>query len=204
MLTPRVATQPDGVHIRVTNTSSLDLSFQVEGVGGDNAPVGERESVWPDAPGEVRLRCLDPTVDAGPPGGYVSIEIADPAGLYVSPELECASVVAMTPEYPEAWMGYQGDPVEAVRVLLTGLLEGDVVERAGYPESTEPILRIVREGAVGRVHLRDDGEGGWLLDTLERCDQPGVEFGVGGRGGAALPAWMVRVVPDAAVPRTRT
>jgi hypothetical protein len=178
LLTPRVAAQPDGVHVRVTNTSSLDLSLQVEGVGGDNAPVGERESVWQLAPGEVRLRCLDPAVDAGSPGGYVTVEVVDPAGLYVSPELGCASVVGMTPEYAEGWMGYQGDPVEAARVLLTGLLEGDVVERAGYPGSTEPIVRIVREGAVvGSVHLRDDGQGGWLLDTLERCDQPGVDFG---------------------------
>jgi hypothetical protein len=178
LLTPRVAAHPDGVHVRVTNTSSLDLSLQVEGVGGDNAPVGERESVWPVAPGEVRLRCLDPAVDAGSPGGYVTVQVADPAGLYVSPELECTSVVGMTPEYAEGWMGYQGDPVEAARVLLTGLFEGDVVERAGYPESSEPIVRVVREGAVvGRVHLRDDGQGGWLLDTLERCDQSGVEFG---------------------------
>lgn len=177
VLTPRVAAQPDGVHVRVTNTSSLDLSLQVEGVGGDNAPVGEHESVWPLAPSEVRLRCLDPAVDAGSPGGYVTVQVVDPAGLYVSPELDCSSVVAMTPEYPEGWMGYQGDPVEAARVLLTGLLEGDVVERAGYPQSSEPVVRIVREGVVvGRVHLREDGQGGWLLDTLERCDQPGIGF----------------------------
>jgi hypothetical protein len=187
-LTPVVAAQPDGVHVRVTNTSSLDLSLQIEGIGGDNAPVGEHESVLPLAPGEVRLRCVDPASDAGSPGEYVTVEVVDPAGLYVSPELECTSVVGMTPEYPEGWMGYRGDPVEAARVLLTGLLESDVVERAGYPQSSEPIVRIVREGAVvGRVHLREDGQGGWLLDTLERCDDPGIEFGWGDEAAKPYP-----------------
>jgi hypothetical protein len=178
VLTPRVAAQPDGVHIVVTNTSSVDLSLQIEGVGGDNADVGEHELVWPLAPGPVRVRCLDPTADAGSEGGYGSLEVVDPDGVYVSPELECSNAVTMFVDDFGEGVGDHDDPADVARAHLTGLADDDVVERAGYPDSPEPVIRIVRDGVVvGRLDLFPDSQGGWLLSSLERCDTTDTVFG---------------------------
>jgi hypothetical protein len=72
--------------------------------------------------------------------------------------------------------GEVGDPVEVVRGGLRGLLDGDVVEVAGYPEyGTEALVRVMRAGRiVAVVHLSRTTAGGWLLDRIVRCPDAGV------------------------------
>jgi len=144
--------------------------------------------VWQLPPGDVTVSC-GVISDAGTRvASSASLSIVDPNGYYVPDALDCSNIVGMSPEYAEGWLGYQGDPVEAAHVLLTGLLADDVVERAGYPESSEPIVRIVRDGAVvGRVRLFSDQQGGWLLGALDRCDEPGISFGWGDEATKPFP-----------------
>jgi len=98
MWSSSVRPQADGVHILVTNTSDIDLSLQFRDLGGDNAPVGRHEVVWPIAPGPVELRCLDPySQDAGAPGGYVGLEVVDPEPLPKDHPLWSMTNVTITP-----------------------------------------------------------------------------------------------------------
>ncbi len=177
VLTPDVAAQSDGVHISVTNTSSSDLSLQFKDVGGDNAPVGTNEVVWPIAPGPLQLRCMDPNADAGTPGGYVQLGVYDPQGFYVPFDLQCATgqAVGGNADYVTGAKGEQGDPVDITKKNATGLLPSDTVEAAGYPQAPERIVRVVRDGnVVANFHYVDDGRGGWLRNSYNACVDAGI------------------------------
>ena len=179
VLTPEVAAQPDGVHLRVTNTSSIDLSLQFRDIGGDNAPVGESDVVWPLAPGTVEVRCLAPALDAGSPEGWVSLMVVDQNGIYHPLALECAGgAVGGSPSYAEGARGWEGDPVDIVREHGIGLLPSDDVSYAGYPNQQQPQVRVVGEGAVvGVFEFFDDGHGGWLMGSYQACGDAGVGLG---------------------------
>jgi hypothetical protein len=77
----------------------------------------------------------------------------------------------MSPAYAPGAVGDRGDPAEIARMRLTGLEDGDVVERAGYPlGGGTAIVRVVRDGTViAKAELFEDGQGGWLLSGLEGC-----------------------------------
>jgi hypothetical protein len=174
-----VSAQADGVHIAITATGDVPVSLGIEGVGGTGAEPGEREeTVWSIAPSETTVSC-------GLMGGSGSdilssaeLVVVDPKGLHVPAELDCTSDegYGMAPSYGEGSTGVPGDPVQVVKDHVTGLEFDDRVERAGYPESEEPLVRIVRAGAVtGLVTLFDDGQDGWLLSSIEGCG--GTQFG---------------------------
>jgi hypothetical protein len=103
----------------------------------------------------------------------------DPDGLYVPVGLDCASVVGEAGSYADGATGYTGDPVQIARDHLSGLEFDDLVERALYPESEQPVVRVVRDGAVvATVRFFDDGPG--LARRFSRCaDTP---IGSAGRG----------------------
>ncbi len=220
--TPVVRAQPDGFHITVVNQGDEEVSFSVfqnvgltpEGAGdvavssgaggGNGAPPGESSSVWTYPPGTYSLSCA-PTPEPGEAGvaGIGKLEVVDPDGHYVPAELECATGEAYGSGAAYAAggddaepTGFAGDPVQVARDHVFGIEFDDVVERAGYPESEQPIIRIVRDGAVvGKVTLRDDGSGSWLDDTVEGCggtqfgwseDITGVSGPIGETGGGSL------------------
>ena len=172
-----VIAQPDGVHVGVTASGDLPVSFSVGDLGGDGAEPGERtETVWQLAPGESAISCSVESPEFGGVASAASLNVVDPNGYFVPAELSCASVVGQIPEYGEGARGFAGDPVQVVRDHVSGLEFDDTVERALYPESELPVVRVVRDGdVVARTTLRDDGRGGWLVDTLENCD--GTLFG---------------------------
>jgi len=176
VLTPEVAAQSDGVHIHVTNTSPQDLSLEFRDFGGDNAPVGNSEVVWPFPPGTVELRCMDPYLDNGVPAGYVTLGVVDQNGIYHPLALECVGgAVGGFPSYAEGARGWEGDPVDIVREHGIGLLPSDDVSYAGYPKQQQPQVRVVREGAVvGVFEFFDDGHGGWLMSSYQACGDAGV------------------------------
>jgi hypothetical protein len=93
----------------------------------------------------------------------------------VDTTLDCErGIESSTSDYGADAKGLRGSPAEVVRKALAGLLEpGDVVERAGYPESAETWVRVVRGGEVAvTVTLTNDGAGGWLVETVNRCAEP--------------------------------
>lgn len=196
--TPVVRTQPDGFHVVVRNVgdeplglSVRDLGSTVEGDGnvavsggeggGDNAPPGETTTVWTFPPGTYSFSC-SPPIEPGQGGiaGIGTLDVVDPDGHYVPAEIQCANGEAYgsAPAYAVGVgaTGFAGDPVQVVRDHVSGLKFDDLVERAGYPESEQPVVRVVRDGVVaGKVTLFDDGQGGWRVSAIEGCG--GTQFG---------------------------
>ena len=164
----RVAAQADGVHFHILNASGRQLGFEMQGIGGDNAPETEGTLVWPVPPGIVGIRCR--TFDPGDPP-WVKVEVVDPAGFYVPDKVTCAGTVANGSfDFIEGAQGEAGDPVDLTRRRYPGIRAGDVVERAGYAVPGEQKVRVVRDGVVEIVATyQSDGAGGWLAVSDEVC-----------------------------------
>jgi hypothetical protein len=190
----------------VTNVADVPISFSGES-WGDGAAPGERvEVVWPVPPGAATVSCSVEDPSFGGVASSATVTVVDPEGLYVPADLECATGEAygQAPSYVEGAKGFAGEPAQVVRDHVTGLEFDDVVDPGGYPESAEPVVRIVRDGAVvGKVTLFDDGRGGWLLSSLEGCS--GTSFGwsdepsgVTGATGPAESPFLSMCVPEGA------
>jgi hypothetical protein len=193
-----VAARPDGIHIQATTIGDTPVAFHVaEDAGpdaavssqgrGTNDPTGELILLSP--PGRYVLSCTAPQ-EGGV--GIASLEVVDPNGSFVPAEPECSSGEGwgMAPAYAPGAVGDRGDPVEIARMRLSGLQDGDDIERAGYPQGQgTAIVRVVRAGnVIAKAELFDDGQGGWLLSSLEGCgdapfgwssDDPGPEGSTG-------------------------
>jgi hypothetical protein len=187
--TPVVATQPDGVHVEVSNPTDQTLSFSIgPDIGSPDAAVsalapGTVDLVLTNAPGPMSFSC-SPPLEEGQAGvsGLGSFEVVDPVGNYVPADLECVvgsaygSGAAQPAGGGGGASGFAGDPVQVVRDHVSGLEFDDLVERAGYLGTEVPVIRIVRAGAiVGKITLSGDGSGGWLLSSIEGCG--GTQFG---------------------------
>jgi hypothetical protein len=174
--TPVIQPRADGVHLRTTNGTGEDRAIEAEEVGGDDAPVGVSETIWQIGPGTTRVRCFDMQADAGIDVGWVSLAMVDPEGIYRSAELDCAGAIVGSIDYVEGATSEHGDPVILTKAAVIGLLLGDVVEAAGYPEAADRRVRIVRGSRViawlGWSRTQD---GGWLLDTQAFCSGTGIE-----------------------------
>ena len=186
--TSLIRTQPDGVHVDFVNSADEPLVFTFRfpqewnspdssvsdgpGPDGDVYEPGRISTVGLWAPGTYSVVCWNPTT--GEMAAAAQLEVVDPAGHYVPWEPECDGAAwGMAPGYAEGATGDRGDPLDVARARLTRLEEGDVVERALYPASTtDPVIRIVRGGRVFvAATLFDDGQGGWLLGSLEGCGE---------------------------------
>ena len=170
--TDRVAAQPDGVRFHVTSPEA-GRAFDIDGVGGDNAPSPSGTLVFPIAPGTVRIWCgpSEPSET-----DWVTIEVVDPLGVYVPVSMTCTTGAHGSFDFVEGARGERGDPVAIARRHLDGLRPGDSVERAGYPATDERKVRVMRDGSIAWVGtFISDGKGGWLLGATDTCG--GVEFG---------------------------
>ena len=171
-----VKPQPDGVHFDIVNSSGADLSFQWAfsgGGGGDNAPEQKGTLVVPMPPPGGTVDC-SPAASASEPSEAqgVMIKVVDPDGLWTSDSLECPDGSQVTGSGSvEAHDSNEGDPVEIARAEFHGLEPNDVVERAGYPESSERKVRVVRDGRVIAMAEYWRGEGGWYRDNIASCGE---------------------------------
>jgi hypothetical protein len=105
-------------------------------------------------------------IDTSP---IADLRVADPAGSYIPIGMDCP-MSSQAPDHAPGAAGFQGDPVEVARQHLSGLEYNDAVERAGYPSSRQPIVRVVRnDDVVAMATFTGDGQGGWLVDTLATC-----------------------------------
>lgn len=208
-----VTAQPDGVHVAIRNTGDTTVSLSIEGLGGEGADPGQRkETVWQIPPGATTVSCSKVTDGGAGVASSAGLNVVDPNGSYVPAELECATgeVYGSGGAYADGATGFEGDPVQVVRDHVSGIEFDDLIERAGYPDSQRPVIRVVRDGAVvGKVTLRDDGSGGWLDDTVEGCG--GTRFGwsveptgVSGSPGPSGAAWEALCSSTRAVEGTDT
>ena len=168
--TPLVRTQPDGIHIRFVNTSGRELTFGIEDAfGGEAILVGGGTFVYTFGPGTYRLTCAEAMRD---------FAIVDPDRLYTSAACAEDGGTIGTNEYGTGARGPRGTLLDVARAQLRGLMPGDVVERAGYPEASgAKLVRVVRQGQVVAVlWYIDDGHGGWLIDHTWSCPGSDVAF----------------------------
>lgn len=169
----RVRARADGVHVEVRNaTRSPDVAFSFSGPGrrGDEIAVTTSGvAVAQMAPGRNRVWCTSGTHDGGPVG---ILEVVDPDGLYVPPDPRCpGDRLLWTHVDFEFASPEKGDLVKIARRGFTGLRSGDVVERAGYPESDPALVRVVRRGRVVAVADYERVGGGWLGGSSLGCGQ---------------------------------
>jgi len=209
VLTPEIRPQPDGVGFEVDNRSNAVLSFEIENFGGGNAPVGVRTINPPDTegadwavpPGAVHVRCLASSQDVGSDQGWQALTISDPQKIYLPASVECApgdgATIGIMDHVSDA-TGQQGDPVDLTRTLLAAQLRsGDNVEHAGYPDTVNAKVRVVRDGKViAVVRWTAAQDGGWLPDETQECGSfapggappnlhvPPTSGSVGGRSGS--------------------
>jgi hypothetical protein len=169
-----VDAQPDGVHVAVTNAADEHISFTVGGhestmyvVGDGGADPGERkEIVLGLPPGDADVSCV-----LGSKGGIdtspiADLRVEDPTGSFTPIGMECP----MSSQHVDDATGFQGDPIEVARQHLSGLEYDDAVERVGYPNSRQPVVRVVRNGdVVAMATFKNDEQGGWLVDTVVTC-----------------------------------
>ena len=196
-----VDAQPDGVHVAVTNLAAERVSFTVGGseaevyvVDQGQADPGERkELVVALPPGDANVSCVLGSLGGIDTSPLADLRVKDPGGLYVPIGMDCP----MASQRPDATDGFRGEPVEVARQHLSGLEFDDAVERAGYPSSEQPVVRVGRNGDVlAMLTLIDDGQGGWLPETLAACVNVPIGWsndvtGVSGPSGSSGPsnAW---------------
>ncbi len=179
---PAVRPQRDGVHILVENRTGEDMgiSYRQGTLGaGDNADRGLNEVVWPIAPGRADLLCTGNREI--PEDGWTSVEVVDPEGLWVSPELDCGLGGLVAGQgggsYAEPPTGDRRNPVEIAREFFAPLREGDVVEPAGYPKAQHRLVRLVRDGETIAVAEYVDASfaggaprSGWIQNGYQACE----------------------------------
>jgi hypothetical protein len=185
VLTPQIRPQPDGVHFRIDNRTGVHLGFEFRfgesGAGGDNAPVGTSEITRSDVPpGDVLVTCWDfrgqPALPKDP-DEFVTLAVVDEDGIWTSPNLDCgdAGWVTGTGDYGEGAKGVVGDPVDLAKDHFQGLRATDLVRSVGYPQEEQPVVGVVRDGTtIATAEYLSDGEGGWLLSTVSRCQDSGL------------------------------
>ena len=169
-----VDAQSDGVHLAVTNLADERISFTADGsessmyvVGQGEADPGDRkEIVLGLPPGDAHVSCVVASKSGIDTSPMADLRVVDPSDSYVPIGMDCP----MSSQATEDATGFQGDPIDIARQHLSGLEYDDAVERAGYPLSDSPIVRVRRNGdVVAMATFRDDGQGGWRIDTLVTC-----------------------------------
>jgi hypothetical protein len=167
--TPRIQVRRDGPHFSVDNQSEMDVVIVNS---SDN--TAEIDPSRPEAvldltpPGEILVGCFTHDELVGVNlrtlsvrDGMVPIDIVDPAGLYVSPHLDCPEeeMVEEGPYFPDPANDFDS-PEHLIRSVVPGVRANDIVEPVSYPETQDRDWRVVRQGrVVGLVYLPRHPEG---------------------------------------------
>ena len=177
--TRRVRTHQDGVHLRLVNESESPLSYEINddrtGGRGGSVPVGASSHVVALAPGHLRVRCYD---ESEPDSGRrrdTTFDVVDSDGFWTPSVLECdgRTYSSTSLDYAPGTPGERGTAIEVAREHLqrNGLRAHEALERAGHPEVSPTLVRLVRNGAVVAVVslVRPPG-GGYLVEQFDRCE----------------------------------
>jgi hypothetical protein len=114
------------------------------------------------------------------PGKGCSTEYASvvsPAGLTPTPATpDCgdAGAVSGISDYGAGAKGLVGDPVDLARDHFQRLLDTDVVQLVSQGDE-QATVAVVRDGTTVATAVYDsDGQGGWLLSEVTRCQDSGL------------------------------
>ena len=152
------------------------------GGGGENADRGRTSLFLNVPPGHLGVRCSAGVADAGSDQGWVELEITDPNGFWVSPNLDCqggggvGASVSSSGSYAGPPEGDLRDPVEIAREFFDPK-PGDEVVAAGYELGERRTVILVRDGrTIAAVDYVDASFGGgkpgsgWIDDGYVACD----------------------------------
>lgn len=178
VLTKRVESRPDGVHLEVSNLleGRAELSVSHSGGGMDcSVPKGESKRVANVPPGKVEIDCYPSWARGRLPMMEVeTLEVVAGDSSYKSAKLDCPRgkpAGGMKPFTKAETRAHAGDPVDLLPRELSGSLrEGDIVEIAGNVQSrNEKTVRVVRDGEVvaNADYIRVSN--GWLGGLTENC-----------------------------------
>lgn len=167
--TPVVRAQSDGVHFRVTNETNDKTLFGTEAgeATGPMEPGEKAQVVAAVPPGASEVRCRRPDLRLKEPG---QIEVVDPDGWWIPTALDC----------PAGWSssiegtGGIRSPLGHAGQTLKRLRPEDVVREAGYPQDSEALVTVARDGSVVIVIFYTRSGDAWSLQGATGCNGSGV------------------------------
>jgi hypothetical protein len=174
-----VEAQSGGVHVVVENTTSQTLSFAFSSTpegpwSATKIDPGSAELALQLPPGRASFMCIAEFEKVAT--GQVEVDVLDPQGLFVPFDLTCSGKPIVTSPTAAPWPRGEPteapDPVQFVRSVARGLLPSDVLERAGYPQAPNPMVRAVRDQEIVGVFDLSMGNAGWKAsyDTCSGVD----------------------------------
>jgi hypothetical protein len=190
VLTPVVAAQPDGVHLRIEEARPLDAVEFANAAKPDDSfggPVRDGSGVWPIEPGSFFVECLESLAETYQGLETARFDVVDPNAYWVPGTPECARDDSMLRVH--AYDGGGADYVDdeaAIRGILHSVQPSDEVRIPFYPEgggSKDLRYVVVRDGLVVAyvfVGLTDeeDPQGAGLTEvTGEACGSSGIAQG---------------------------
>jgi hypothetical protein len=193
VLTPDVALQADGLHVRVLRDVDVPTSIEIRmGATRQNVirvefePGGEARysDVVRSPAGEATVACLTGIGDEAETAATAEMRILDPHGVWRDDSLDCEG----RPVNIDTYSFFAGDnPVtEGIARAVPGVLPTDTVQLAGYAHEEQAV--VVRGGrAVANMAL-STYHGETFIVSLAACD--GVDIGRPGeptRGVLATP-----------------
>ena len=173
-----VKARRDGVHIRVENTSGVELAVSLDWRGGgrgDGAQPGTSTIVAPLGTGPVWVVCFDglSAVDPSEIPRTAYFDVVDPDGHWKSTLLDCDAGFSVSAAPPVE--GTPGDMRDAVVIAEEDfrrykLGPDTVIERAGYQEEGVQHVRAVKDGrAVLVATYFEAPDGGLWLSDVQGC-----------------------------------
>jgi hypothetical protein len=167
-----------GVEIVVDNRTGVGEEFEIDRVGGRNAPPGVHaiEGDWDGfafalAPGDYTVKCVPDSVTDPKPVEGATLTVSDSDEFWVSDRLECSSNrgVASNPDFVTG-----GESLDAAaHEALDGYASpGDVLQRVGYPDAELPEFALVRSGRnIMLAEIRPTPQGKWLPEEIHGCSE---------------------------------
>jgi len=172
ILTPFVRVQPDGVHVRIENPTSLQRTYDIQSSYGSLMPGQSITRTVPIPPGYASIACWNGDAEDMSRGS--TFVATDPAHLWVSDLITVCNAIFFGGE-PDTDRGRPGDPARLARQDVHGLQPGDRLERAGYPAGNVRESRVMRGGTVeATVEYDRTRSGTWRLAAANLCG--GVDF----------------------------
>jgi hypothetical protein len=167
--TPVVRAQSDGVHFRVTNETNDKTLFGTEAgeATGPMEPGEKAQVVATVAPGASEVQCRRPDLRLKE---QKEIDVVDPEGWWIPTTLDCPAGWASSIE----GTGGVSSPVGHAGQILKGLRPKDVVREAGYPQDSEAVVTVARDGSVVLVLSYWRHGDTWSIQGATGCNRSGV------------------------------
>ncbi|HEY6566372.1 MAG TPA: hypothetical protein VI341_02540 [Actinomycetota bacterium] len=179
-----VAVQPDGLHVEIIQRfpgepimvgwrdTDMGYGYQSIRLSSHAGPRQEVVSTMHISVGDLGIGCFETRPGAFSASDFEWVKVVDPGGVWVSTVLDCELVVgrgSIGSEYTDLDGVPEGEWPQRLLDRTRGLVRGDVVEPAGFPDAELPSFRAVRDGRViARYQVGRDADGG-LYAEMDAC-----------------------------------